>query len=119
MGVGWGKGPNQMALSVDIIIYGSQLTVCVCRRLLCGSISGQHDGIGSKAMFFRPVGIDVDRISQILYVADHGNKDIRRITLRGRVTTLQTPFKDFGVSSFHSESCTKSCTTLTITSTEF
>jgi len=55
-------------------------------------------------MFSRPVGIDIDRLSGVLYVADQGNKDIRRVTLQGLVTTMKTPkFANFAVSLINDE----------------
>lgn len=45
------------------------------------------DGSGASATFFGPGGLAVDK-SGNLYVADTGNELIRKVTLRGVVTTI-------------------------------
>jgi sugar lactone lactonase YvrE len=54
---------------------------------LAGSTSGFNDGTGVSAKFSGPIGITVDS-SGTLYVADTGNKRIRKITSMGVVTTI-------------------------------
>jgi hypothetical protein len=49
--------------------------------------SGRDDGRGSRASFFFPGGLSVDRFDH-LYVADYGNNLIRKVTSDGVVTTL-------------------------------
>ena len=48
---------------------------------------GSADGIGSNARFFEPSGVAVDTNGNV-YVADHYNYTIRKITPAGAVTTL-------------------------------
>ncbi|MDQ3536166.1 MAG: NHL repeat-containing protein [Bacteroidota bacterium] len=49
--------------------------------------SGFADGTGASAKFNSPKGIDVDNLNNI-YVADHGNHRIRKISPTGVVTTF-------------------------------
>ena len=48
--------------------------------------SGDNDGSGQAASFSTPTSITVD-VAGNLYVADHGNSQIRKITPKGMVTT--------------------------------
>ena len=50
-------------------------------------ITGANDGLGPAASFFFPYGIAVDSAGNV-YVADLGNKLIRKITSLGTVSTL-------------------------------
>ncbi|MGE0041478.1 MAG: hypothetical protein AB7H88_10160 [Vicinamibacterales bacterium] len=51
---------------------------------------GNADGRGAEARFRGPMGITVDR-SGVVFVADSGNRAIRRISPDGDVTTLAAP----------------------------
>jgi sugar lactone lactonase YvrE len=50
-------------------------------------VPGNADGLGTAASFRGPMGIAVDAAG-IVYVADSGNRAIRRIAANGMVTTL-------------------------------
>ena len=50
-------------------------------------VAGSADGTGTAATFRGPMGIAVDSTG-VIYVADSGNRAIRRITQSGVVTTL-------------------------------
>lgn len=49
--------------------------------------SGSADGVGPEARFNTPVGVAVDAAGTV-YVADHDNHTIRKVTAAGAVTTL-------------------------------
>ena len=49
--------------------------------------AGKADGVGKTALFDRPTGLAVDQ-DGVLYVADAGNGDIRRIARDGKVSTV-------------------------------
>lgn len=55
--------------------------------------SGTNDGMGAAARFLYPQCVTVDK-DNIVYVADTGNKSIRKITPDGTVTTLATGLSD-------------------------
>ena len=51
--------------------------------------SGEHDDIGTSALFSGPSGLALDPAGTTLYVADTGNNAIRKVILAtGQVTTL-------------------------------
>jgi sugar lactone lactonase YvrE len=56
---------------------------------LAGSagISGNADGVGAAARLFRPLGVAVDGAGSV-YVADSGNRSIRKIDAAGAVSTV-------------------------------
>jgi hypothetical protein len=56
---------------------------------LAGSagVSGSTDGMGAAAHFYLPTGVAVDTAGNV-YVADHDNNTIRKVTAAGVVTTL-------------------------------
>ena len=55
---------------------------------LAGSgTQGSADGMGAAASFYAPAGIEVDAVGNV-YVADTGNRKIRRITPAGEVSTF-------------------------------
>ena len=62
---------------------------------LAGSTHGYANGVGTSAQFMYPQGVAVD-ISGYIYVADTGNKKIRRIDPASNVTTVITsPYLEF------------------------
>ena len=50
-------------------------------------VSGSTDGTGTNAQFFSPYGLVLDAANMV-YVLDRGNRNIRKITPTGIVTTL-------------------------------
>lgn len=50
-------------------------------------VSGVADGVGGEALFAYPAGLAVDANGTV-YVADHNNHTVRKITAAGAVTTL-------------------------------
>eukprot|EP00607_Mallomonas_marina_P007728 CAMPEP_0182416820 /NCGR_PEP_ID=MMETSP1167-20130531/1184_1 /TAXON_ID=2988 /ORGANISM="Mallomonas Sp, Strain CCMP3275" /LENGTH=714 /DNA_ID=CAMNT_0024589919 /DNA_START=149 /DNA_END=2293 /DNA_ORIENTATION=- len=52
-----------------------------------GGMQGDRDGLGTVAMFDKPVAVTLDD-RDFLYVADRNNNKVRRITRKGDVTTL-------------------------------
>ncbi|WP_394748960.1 cadherin domain-containing protein [Spongiimicrobium salis] len=55
--------------------------------IFAGGSDGNTDGTGTAAQFTDPVGIAIDGQDN-LYVADRGNRSVRKITPSGEVTTL-------------------------------
>ena len=66
------------------------LTVTLARLSLLAGDTGSYgniDGLGPSARFRRPMGLAVDALGNV-YVADHGNSAIRKITPAGVVSTV-------------------------------
>jgi sugar lactone lactonase YvrE len=61
-------------------------------------ISGSANLTGTSASFFHPMGIAVDKTTNI-YVADYGNDLIRKITTAHAVTTLAGSVGSFGTNN--------------------
>ena len=61
---------------------------------LAGSAQGLSDGAGSAARFSSPESITYDPVGDFLYVADTGNRRIRRVSRSGAVTTIATTTRD-------------------------
>ncbi|MFA5909592.1 MAG: NHL repeat-containing protein [Vicinamibacterales bacterium] len=89
--------PRGVALDVNGTLYVSDYDNHLIRKVspagvvttLAGRADqpGNADGIGTAASFRGPMGIAVDATG-IVYVADTGNRAVRRITTAGTVTTL-------------------------------
>lgn len=59
-------------------------------------VCGSADGVSTSAQFCAPAGVAVDGSGNV-YVADHGNSTIRKITPSGVVTTLAGTVGVFGL----------------------
>lgn len=57
---------------------------------LAGSVEGSMNGPGNIATFDRPEGITVDPATGTLFVADTGNKNVRKVLADGTTSTLST-----------------------------
>jgi len=73
------------ALSHTPAMQGQSLTITTLAGL--AGASGSADGTGSAARFNQPAGVATDSSGNV-YVADHDNHTIRKITPAGAVTTL-------------------------------
>ncbi len=90
-------GLRYMAVDTEGNIYATELINHVVRKVsVDGTVStiagvdgesGDKDGTGSEARFKNPNGIAVDAAGNV-YVADHGNNKIKKITPEGVVSTF-------------------------------
>jgi len=77
---------NNMIRKITPTVSGGSTTWAV--TTLAGTVSPGHaDGTGTAASFSGPQGIGVDSSGNI-YVADEGNRTIRKVTSAGVVTTF-------------------------------
>lgn len=91
------RAPQGIAIGSTGIIYISDTQNHVIRRValdgvvstLAGApgVGGNSDGVGSESRFSRPTGLAFGPDGN-LYIADTGNRLIRRLTLDGVVTTI-------------------------------
>lgn len=91
--------PSGVAAAADGTLYLSDTgnhRICVLRggqvRTLAGSVQGRADGKGPAARFDSPAALTLSR--GVLWVADMGNRRIRRVDPSGAVTTpAQVPLE--------------------------
>lgn len=89
--------PRGVAVDVNGTIYVADYDNHLIRKITAAGVvttlagqadvAGNADGVGTAATFRGPNGIAVDA-SGIVYVADTGNRAIRRISASGAVTTV-------------------------------
>ena len=91
------NGPEAVAVDSANTVYVADTQNSIIRKITSAGVvttlagspgnSGNADGTGTNAQFFRPEGIAVDSSNNV-YVADTFNNTIRQITPAGVVTTL-------------------------------
>ena len=91
------SSPTGIAVSSSGDVFVTDTDNCAVRKISAGQVStlagayptscGSTDGTTTAARFNHPTGVAVDA-SGNLYVADTGNRKIRRITPQGVVTTI-------------------------------
>jgi sugar lactone lactonase YvrE len=91
------NNPCAVAVDDEGNVYVADSTNSTIRRIgVSGVVStlagmarqyGSDDGVGSRARFRGPAGVAVDQNGTV-YVADTGNRTVRRISRGGLVTTL-------------------------------
>lgn len=89
--------PRGVAIDVNGTLYVADYDNHLIRKITAAGVvttlagqadvAGSVDGLGTAALFRGPNGIAVDSTG-VVYVADTGNRSIRRITAAGVVTTL-------------------------------
>jgi hypothetical protein len=89
-------GPNGIAVDGQGNVFIADFGNNVIRKITAAGVvstfagngtAGYINGTGTSSEFNNPAGIAIDASGNI-YVADHGNNVIRKITLAGVVTTL-------------------------------
>ena len=88
------NGVAATATTAGGVVYVVDGNNCRIRKIqlgivstLAGSACGFADGLGAKAQFNTPRGLALDTAGN-LYLADHNNQRIRKITADGEVTTV-------------------------------
>ena len=97
--------PNSIAVDVNGVVYVADTFNHTSRKITpVGSVTtlagtagrkGSTDGLGTTAFFNSPAGVVVDAQGMV-YVTDHMNATVRRITPVGEVTTLAGTALGFG-----------------------